>query len=462
MKQPSYALTLAACVPLLLLAGCPQNGSSGGSQSSTKPDIGAPAPSTPQYPIPPEDRPYQDINQSAKEAWLLIENGYWMIREKYSQAELLLKSDKESERKRGSEMRQATAAEIDSTIFTVNPKIEQLFIEATQAEPDNPLNIATYAYYLKPRKREIEKDKFVDAEPEALALMDQAIELWPDESSFYLLKVFIMTQANKCHDWLRSQMAENVAIADQLPEIRDLLAKAEQYFPDNHFINYYHAQLVARFTSDEDYPSVHDEILQQIRAGNRKREGFFFYPPPLPPYPRQIKNVKLIGNETEAKYIDQWNFFGHYDPASVSTIINHAADTLNWPQDKQEVGDLMYFLYQMGRTRPFDRTMFSLQLKLLDAMQKKQESGSPERLKLAEAIRYLNEQYRSTAQELFNKGLFTDPTLIDVRGINQLETTGSHAAVLRETIQGPQANFLKRAGEILGLDFPLPDDPSLW
>lgn len=462
MKQPSYVLNLAACAVLALLSGCPNSGGSGASSSSTKPKIGAAPPSAPQYPIPLENRPYHDINESAKEAWFLVENGYWMVKEKYNQAELLLKSDNPAERKKGSDMRQAAAAEIQSSIFEVNPKIEQLFIQAEQAEPDNPLNIATFAYYLKPRKREVKKDTYVDTEPEALKLMDQAIKLWPDESSFYLLKVHIMTQANKCDDWLRSQMAESVAISDSLPEIRDLLSKAEKYYPDNHYINYYHAQLVARYCGEGNYDSVRGEVMREIRAGNRKRDGFFFYPPPLPPYPRQIRNVELVGTETKAKYVDQWNFFGHYDPAAISTIINNAADELNWPEDKEDVGELMYFLYQVGRTRPFDRTMFSLQLKLLDAMQKKQESGSPEALKLAEAIRYLNEQYRSTAQILYNKGLFTDPTLIDVRGINQLETTGSHAAVLRETIQGPEASFLKRAGEILGLDFPLPDDPSLW
>lgn len=462
MKQPHHGLILAACAALVVLAGCPQGGGAGGSDSDARPQIATPGADVPQYPIPFSERPYQDIHESAKQAWFLVETAYWMVKEKYAQASLLLKSDNPAERQRGSEMRTATAAEIDNSIFLVNPQIEQLFIDAMQAEPENPLNIAAYAYYLKPRKRQVEQDTYVDAEPEALALMDQAIKLWPDEASFYLLKVHIMTQANKCHDWLRSQLAEEMVIGERLEEVRELLTLAKKYYPDNHFINYYHAQLVARFSGEDGYDSVHDEVLREIRSGNQKRDGFFFYPPPLPPFPRQIRNVELVGTETAAKYVDQWNFFGHYDPGAVSTIINQAADNLNWPADKDEVGELMYFLYQLGRTRPFDRTMFSLQLKLLDAMHKKQEPGNEEALKLAEAIRYLNEQYRSTAQDLFNKGLFTDPTLIDVRGINQLETTGSHAAVLRETIQGPQANFLKRAGEILGLEFPLPSDPTLW
>jgi hypothetical protein len=271
-----------------------------------------------------------------------------------------------------------------------------------------------------------------------------------------------MTQAHKTHDWLRSQMAEDVVIGERLPEVRELLTQAKKYYPDNHYINYYHAQLVARYGGAEGFDAVHDEVMREIRAGNLKRDGFFFYPPPLPPYPLQIKNVELVGTEAEAKYVDQWNFFGHYDPAAVSIIINRATETLNWPEDKAEVGDLMYFLYQIGRTRPFDRTMFSLQLMLLNPLLEKLEPGSPEALKLAEVIRYLNAQYRTVAQQLYKKGLVTDPTLIDVRGINMLETTGSHAAVLRETIQGPQASFLNKAREILGLELPLPADPSLW
>jgi len=462
MRQAQRILGLAACAALAVLAACPQGGGAGGSTSEVKPAIAKPASDAPQYPIPFSERPYQDIHSSAKEAWFLVETAYWHVKDLYSQAALMLKSDDPAVRQQGSEMRQQAAADVENSIFLVNPKVEQLFIDATQAEPDNPLNYATYAYYLKPRKREIAEDTYRDTEPEALALMDTAIELWPDESSFYLLKVHILTQANKMHDWLRSQMAEDLVVAQRLPEVRELLTKAKKYYPDNHYINYYQAQLVGRYGGEGDYSAVRDEVLREIRAGNKKRDGFFFYPPPLPPYPLQIRNVELVGTETEAKYVDQWNFFGHYDPAAISIIVNKSAEQLNWPEDKEEIGDLMYFLYQVGRTRPFDRTMFSLQLKLLNPQLEKLDSGSDEALKLAAAIRYLNEQYRTVAQTLYNKGLIDDPTMIDVRGINMLETTGSHVAVLRETIQGPQASFLQKASEILGLDLPLPDDPSLW
>ena len=33
---------------------------------------------------------------------------------------------------------------------------------------------------------------------------------------------------------------------------------------------------------------------------------------------------------------------------------------------------------------------------------------------------------------------------------------------LKSKLQGPQAAYLKRAGEILGLEFMLPEDPQDW
>lgn len=463
MRQSQRNLLLAAAaIALAMLAGCPQNGGSDDAAIKVKPATTDASAGETQYPIPLSERPYNDIHQSAKDAWFLVETAYYVVKDKYVQAAQMLKSEDAAERKRGSDLRAAVSQEIEDSIFLVNPSVEQLFIDAMQAEPENPLNIASYAYYLKPRKREVSEETFVDTEPDALAMMDEAIKLWPDEASFYLLKVHIMTQAHKCHDWLRSQMAQDIVITQRLPEIRELLTKAKKYYPDNAYINYYHAMLAARYNGEGGYHSVHDEVMREIRDGNRKAESFFFYPPPLPPFPSQIRNVELVGTEKEAKYVDQWNFFGHYDPSAISMIINGSTAELNWPEDKEDVAALMLFLYKIGKTLPFDRTMISLQLRILNPLLEEQEPGSEEALKLAEAIRYLNEQYRDIGQKLYQKGYIEDPTMIDVRGINSIETTGTHLMALREAVQGPQASFLLKAGEILDLEFPLPADPKLW
>jgi len=462
---------LMALVAALLLSSCPADDKSDSSteqadkpQSTAEQTDGGISPEVfgrSEYPIPIEERPYQDVHDSVKQAWFLVETAYFVIKDRYMEAQIMLASDDPATRKRGSEQRTAVSEEIDANIFLVNPSVEQLFIDAIREEPDNPLNVASYAYYLKPRKRQIGEEVFNDAEPEALALMDQAIEIWPDEASFYLLKVHIMTEPHKCHDWLRSQLAQDIVIADRMEEVHDLMTKAEKYYPDNYFINYYHAALTARYSDLINSPDDFDLVMREIKAGNAKPEGYFFYPPPLPTWPTDIQNVKLLGTETEAKYIDQWNFFGHYDPGAFSLIIGAAGEFLSWPEDKEQVGDLMYCLYNVGRTRPFDRTLFSLQLKLLDSMQQ-QEAGSEEALKLAEAVRVLNEYYREVANELFNKQVLDDPTMIDVRGVNFVETSGSHQNNIRRAIQPRQASFLKQAGEILGLEFPIPENPTLW
>ncbi|MBN2083464.1 hypothetical protein JW859_14810 [bacterium] len=462
-------MLMALAFALLLLGGCPapdETTDTGAETQNTAATTGTEiAPEVfgrSQYPIPIEERPYQDVHESVKQAWFLVETAYFVIKDRYLEAQKMLASDDPATRKRGSDQRTAVSEEIDTSIFLVNPNIEQLFIDAIREQPENPLNVASYAYYLKPRKRQIGEDVYNDAEPEALALMDQAIEMWPDEASFYLLKVHIMTEPHKCHDWLRSQLAQDIVIAERMNDVHDLLTKAEKYYPDNFFINYYHATLTARYTDLLHSPDDFALVMREIKAGDDKSEGFFFYPPPLPTWPSDIQNVKLLGTETEPKYIDQWNFFGHYDPASISLIIQAAPEYLSWPKDKEQVGDLMFFLYKVGRTRPFDRTMFSLQLLLLNSMLERQEEGSPEALKLAEAIRVLNEYYREVANELFNKGVLNDPKMIDVRGVNAVETTGSHQNNIRRAVQARQAAFLKQAGEILDLEFPLPENPNLW
>ncbi|GEM_PF-2142958 len=463
-----WASAILALLAAALLGGCPRpaerqaDGQVSGPEPVAEEQGAAAEQSEPHYPILLIDRPYKDIHDSAKQAWFLVETAYYVVKQKYVDASILLKSQDPAERKRGSDLRTEVAAEIDSAIFSVNETVESLFLEAIDQEPDNPLNYATYAYYLKPRRRMTGESSFRDAEPEALEMMDKAIELWPDEASFYLLKAHILTAAHRCHDWFRSQMAQDLVIADRLSLVGDLIAEAKQYYPDNFQINYYYAILLARYTDPAEFDTVHDRIISELREGNHKRHGFSFYPPPLPPFPSQIQNVDLVGTETEAKYVDQWRYFGHYDVVGISRLVESTVARLSWPEDKDQVADLMYFLYQIGRTRPFDRTSFSLQLKVLNPLQEALPEGDPERLKLAEATRYLNEQYRAVALTLYSKGLIKDETRIDVRGINDLETGAGGITQLREYVQGPQANFLHEASKILGLDFPLPEDPTLW
>ena len=107
-----------------------------------------------------------------------------MIKQKYVDANKLMASSDPKEKEKGSKLKSTLTPEIERNIFGVNDKIDQLFKDAIAAQPDNPLNIATYAYYLKARKRFHKDGSTNDTEQEAMELMDQAIALWPDESSF--------------------------------------------------------------------------------------------------------------------------------------------------------------------------------------------------------------------------------------------------------------------------------------
>ena len=464
---------LAFATVALLLTGCPQQ------TETTDVDVavsdtpvvktadgnetGLRFSNDPVYPIPLADRPYQDVHESVHQAWFLIETGYFVIKDKYLEAGRMLSSKDEATKQKGSLMRQEITQEIEHNIFQVNDRIEALFQEAIDAEPDNPLNYASYSIYLKPRRRPVEDDKFIDTEAEALEMMDRAIELWPDEASFYMLKVNILADSHKCHDWLRSQMAQQIAINKRLEMIEDLLDKAEQYYPDNHYINYRKALLMVRYTPPEEIPGIMDKLIGELRKGNAKPSGYFNYPPPLEPFPHDVQKVRLTGSETEAKYVDQWMLYGHYDTQAISLLVDVLVQNLNWPEDKEDIGELMYFLYQIGRTKPYDRSMFSLQLKVLNPMLERQaDSGSEEAKKLAEALRFLTSQYQEVANSLYTRKLIVDSWKLDVRGINDVEVGGSHMKNVREIIQGPQAAYLQRAGEILGIDFPLPENPRLW
>jgi hypothetical protein len=220
--------------------------------------------------------------------------------------------------------------------------------------------------------------------------------------------------------------------------------------------------LKADHTDPAKFSDVRDEVLGQIRQGNTKPRGYFFFPPPLRPSYAEATNAVLGTSNTEARYVDQWMLFGHYDPRVVDQVIQQMLPTLTWPKDKQDIGELIYMLYQIGRTQPYDRSLFSLQLKILDYYLQKAEPGSQDSLKLADALRFLNEEYRSVANQMYAVKVIKDPTKTDLLGIQQQEFSHSRQNNLGRMIQGPEGAYIKRAGEILGIKFPLPADPREW
>ena len=77
--------------------------------------------------------------------------------------------------------------------------------------------------------------------------------------------------------------------------------------------------------------------------------------------------------------------------------------------------------------------------------------------------RFLNEQYLDVSNKLYRDKLITDETRFGVLAIEDMEnSTLAGKKYMYKYMQGPQAAYLKRAGEILGLDFPLPEDPEKW
>ena len=464
--KPAGVLLLMCVCAVLALAACPKQpagtGSTTSDGASTAGQTSASGIGNDEYPIARTLRPYSDVHASVKQAWFLVETAYVVIRSKYRDANKLLESSNAADKDKGSKLKAAVTEEVQKNIFGVNDKVEQLFKDAIKAEPDNPLNMVSYAYYLKARQRFKADGASIETESEALQLMDDAIKIWPDEANFYLVKVHIMTAPHQCNDWFRARALEDIAISRRLPEIRELLAKAEQYDPTNHYVNYYLALLLAQYTPPTEFATVKDEIMRQIRAGNKKPRGYFFFPPPLRPYYGEAKAIELFDAETEAKYVDHWLLFGHYDPQIIGTMVDGLLPTMKWPQDKQDVGELMFMLYQFGRTKPYDRSMFTLQLKVLDYYLRAQESGSPESLKIAEALRFLNEQYRTVANYFYGAKVIPDATLADLRGLQELEFRRARQMYLKVQIQPAEAAYLKRAGEILGLNFPLPADPQEW
>ena len=405
------------------------------------------------------------MHHSIEQAWFLTEIAYLMVKDKYRKAGEMLRSEDQTVKMQGSEARSEVAKEVNRIIFGVNDEVESLFRDAIEKESDNPLNHAAYAYYLKPRRRWPTEDTPKYTEVEAFELMDQAIEMWPDEPSFYLLKIHIITAPHQVHDWFHSGAGEKLAIADQLPMIMDCFSLAEKHMPDNHYVNYYRAILLHKlnpYAVDASFENIREELLREIRAGNRKPYGFFSFPPPLHLFGYKAKRPTLRAEETKAVYVDHWANFGFYDSDAVSDMVKKLTADMTWPEDKDNIAEIMYFLYQLGLTQPYARSFFSWQLMVLDQFASKLEPGSDDALAFAEVSRFLNNQYHDVATRMFRMGSIKDSNKVNVDGLVEAEGRALRRTNLEVMLQGKQAAYLKKVEEVLGLSFPLPDDPAEW
>lgn len=449
MRLNSIGL-LGLALVLLLAAGCNGSGSQGKKEklSTSNTELLTESKVSKKYPIAFADRPYKKVHPSVEKAWLLVETAYFVVKEKY--------------RKSSGAQRTEVEKEIEKSIFVVNDTVEALFKEAIAAEPENPLNHAAYAVYLKPRKRVVADGGFNNTFNQALEEMDAAIKIWPDEWTFYMDKVWIRTWPHFCDDWVRAGAMEELAIAQQMPLMEDELAKAEQYYPDNALINYYRAMILVHYYDPSKLAEVREKVMREIKAGNRKPDNLFFFPPPLLAYTDNASVPVLHGTETEPKYVDQWLQFGSWDFNAAHGLFEGMLPLLSWPEDKEDITQLMYCAYALGRTKPYDRSFFTWQQRILDHCMKQLPADSAERVKLAQAAAYLAEIYSDQAQKLLTKKLIKDETKLDVGGISFVENGASRRNNLQDHLQGPQAAYLKRFGEIFGIKFPLPEDPKDW
>lgn len=425
---------------LLLLGGCDeQNGGSGPGKAR---GIGA----RKQYPVALSERKYQEVHADVKQAWLLQEIAYFVVKEKYAQATPATKA--------------AVTQEVQN-LFFVNNEVEALFRDAIKEQPDNALNHAAYAIYLKPRKRKTDTG-YTNTYADALASIDKAIELWPDESSFYITKIHIMTAPHMAHDWLRTEAMEDLGIAAKMDEIDKLFSLAEKYDPQNSFINYWHAQILFRYTPHPEFDSIVDQLHREIASGNRKQDGFFIFGAPLSPRTDIPNKPLLYAEQTEPQFIDIWNQFGNFSGPTLNLMAQELLKKLTWPRDKQKILDIMYMYYNLGRMEPYDRSYFSMQAMVLDKIRREVDVKSAEAKQLATLGFYLDEQYTSVANRFYASHMITDPARVGGIGISDVESSMSRHEELKDLLQGAQASYLKKFEDLMGVDFPLPEDPEQW
>jgi hypothetical protein len=453
----------AALLGALWAGGCKQPASTGKGGASAQ--AAKTAEKLPEFlPVLRASRKYQDVDDGVKQAWYLVETSYLVVSDKWKSMEALMQSKDPATLKKGAQMKEAVTKEIQTNLFGTNPQVEKLFEDAIAEHPDNPLDLVSYAVYLLPRKTYAADGKnYTEQYDRALGLMDQAIKLWPDEASFYLVKISMLTNTLKVHEWTRNLSLEEVQIRAKLPEIRQLFDQAEKYDPDNHMINYWHAQLVARLTPTDQFAKVKDEVLDQIHKGDAKPVGNFTYPPPADPWPEEAHYVVLRADSTQALDYDVWMNYGYYDRAGMLAIYSGLLPLLHWPQDKQQVADLMFMLYNMGRTRPFDTSYFSWQEKILTTLMADPGIGQADKTQLAVANFMLQDYYNSAGKAMSTVPYITDPTKFNVEGLSEFETSHTREPRQKAVLQPFHASYLHEVADKLGLPpFALDVEPKHW
>ena len=222
--------------------------------------------------------------------------------------------------------------------------------------------------------------------------------------------------------------------------------KAESKAPENGYINYYNASITSKFSEPSAEFPERDEILREIRAGNKKIYVNFFFPPPVPAFADVYWQPILREEIPTAVYIDHWNQFSMHDTQDIANMVTRLSSTMSWPEDKDDIGELMVMLYQLGRTQPYDRSFFSLQLRLLNPFSESVANGSDDALELADILRYLNDQYQTVGNRLYTSGEISDPAKVGAVGIHETELRYAHRRKLADVIQRHHKAFLPACG----------------
>ena len=207
---------------------------------------------------------------------------------------------------------------------------------------------------------------------------------------------------------------------------------------------------------------IRDEAMREVIAGNNKANGNFYFPPPLRPYATIANPIVLQEDSQEAIYYDHWNFFGMIAEDNMRNLVDLLMKDLTWPDDRDSYRDIMLAIYKVGAIKPPSRSFFSMQYGVINELQQDAESGSQAALDFAAVSRFLNQQYFELANEMLKRRVLEDATQLDVNGVQTAERRTVRLDPDVKQLQKRQAAYLKRAGEILKLDFNLPENPEKW
>jgi hypothetical protein len=444
---------------LMSLAGCTdQQAGSSGAPKSGKP---AATSSKSEYPISRSKRNYRKVHENVEQAWFLVETSYFVVSDQLEKADRLIESVNNADVIKGVNLKSEYTKRVQNELFGINASVKQLFEDAIKAEPDNPLNMVAYAVYLKPRRTRPD-DPAGEQFDEALAMMDDAIKLWPDEASFYYLKAYMMVSMHMVHNYSRSTFAEDFVVSQMWAEVRDLLAKAEKYDPANAQINYYRAQIVMRTAPPHGSEEAVQEALREIKAGNAKRYAYQYFPPPLDPFYEVASMPTIDVNSDRAVYYDQWHQFGRTDSFDIEKMLYVLGNYLELGKNKQDVAAVMFMLYKLGRVRPYGNAYFHMQQLFLENMQGSSRTTNEDKLLLGRLMFTLSEYYNSACSRLTNELLPIDPKEYGAVGLGKIELGMTRNQRIRQLVQPFHAAYLKEVGKILDVEMPLSSDSNTW